>query len=364
HAFASGNYGDLVRLLISGSGVTGGYINDRVRGDRLEDPDADGRSNLGKALRPLQHPDRAGFLAYSPAAVALTASGALRQSTEQSMVEVVGAQVNAAGLPDIVGGLSLLAGFGAVIFLNDPRSGEVAERIPGGHIERDPARGMLMDARSGTSIARADLVPDLQVTDLNTGRSHSLGLHRYLRIPADKRPRIDEVLLRKPVFTDRVTKARNWAVDRVHRPSASKKTSLKFETAQAKVGATHVDPGVLAKATDWGRFQLFSAGSSLTTVMAWFATGDRGVSLIKDWPETAAGFAEGPGSPGFWKSMLQVGTVAATAAMTYAYTKTNIAFARAGYEDRAAENEALDQGWLDTAAYTAEKAKSEKAGST
>ena len=354
HAFASGQYADLVRLLIAGSGVTGGYINDKGGAALLDDPDADSRSNLGKAIRPMQHPDRAGFLAYSPAAGAMVASGAVRQATDESLMQVLGAQVNAAGVPDIVGGLSLLAGFGAVIMLNDPRTGDIKERIPGGHVGADDKTGMLMDMRSNESVLRSNRIPDLVVTDRHTDKQHNISLYKYLRIPQDQRPRLDEVLLREPVFTDRVTGARNWAVDRVR--GSKGKQSLKFNSADGEIGATHVDPGLVAKSTDWGRFQLFSMGSSLTTIMAWFATGERGLSLVNGFPDTAAGFAEGPASPSFWKSTLEVGTVAASAAMTYAFTKCNLAFARAGYENKAKEDEALDHGYLDTSAYEAQKA--------
>jgi hypothetical protein len=364
HAMASGNPGDLVRLLITGSGVSGGYVNDKAWGMKLDDPEAEQRSNLGKAVRPLQHPDRAGFLAYMPAALAFMGSGVWRNATDPALAEVLGQTVNVAGLADVAGGASLLAGFGAVVLMNDPRTGEVAERIPAERLRNDPDTGPWLDAESGEAALKPGLVPDLRVVDRNTKKEHSIGLHTYLAIPSDRRPELKEVMLRKPVLTDRLNGAKNWTIEKIDavRQKTKAPQTLRFESAEGEVGATRVDRSALAKARDWGRFQIFAGLSSLTTGMGWLAFGDRSMALAGDLPEVMAGFAEGPESPGFWRAALQVGTVAASAAMAWVYTKANISFARNGYENKKKEEEAWAHGHLDPEAYERAKEAGELSG--
>lgn len=360
HALASGNHADLVRLLITGSGVTGGYINDKGWGMKLEDPDAAERSNLGKAVRPLQHPDRAGFLAYLPAALAFLGSGVYRNLSSEAATEILGQSVSMAGVPDIIGGASLAAGFASVIMLNDPRTGEVVQSIPGDQIEPDPKTGIWLDARTQEPAIPPGMVPDLRVTDKNTGKEHHISLPKYLRIPEAVRPELKEVLLRKPVLTDRLNQAKNWVTDvKTAAVEGGSIQSLKFQSADSQVVGSQVDPELVAKGRDWGRFQVFAALSSLTTGMGWFALADRGGSLVANFSEVAMGLAQGPSSPQFWSSVMQVGTVALTAAMAYVYTKTNLAFARAGAEDKAREEEALNHGHLDFHAYEAARERKE-----
>lgn len=352
HTMASGNYSDLVRLLITGSGVTGGYITDKGFGMRLEDPQADTRSNLGKAFRPLQHPDRAGFVAYMPAAIAIATSGAFRLGSEQAMIQAFGASLDVTGVPDLAGGLALAAGFGAVILMNDPRTGEIQDRVPGHDVHIDPS-GEWLRGSTGEPVVPPGMVPDVVAKDPHTGDEVGLSLHKYLSIPEGKRPEIAEVRLRKPVLADRLNKGVQWGIDAVD----GAKKSLTFKKAQGQVGATNVDSATLAKAQDWaGRFQVFAALSSLTTVMTWFSAADRGSALVNDLPQVMSGFAEGPGSPNFWNATVKVATVAAAAAMAFFYTKSNLKFAADGQENQKREREALDHGYLNVEAYERDKA--------
>ncbi len=345
-ALATGNYGELIRLLITVSGVTGGYINDRLAKDPL--PDDQARAPLAQAVRPGQHPNRAGFLAYTPAAVAFLGSGVAQNASSENLVNVFGAEVNAAGMGDIIGGTAMLAGFGAAIMMRDPRTGKIVDRIAGSEVKVEPQSGLLLDREGQPLRVPAWHVPDLVVKDGD--RARHMNVFEFASLPVAERPEIREVLIRKPVTIDVLNNLRNATVtgfDRLSkavkgRPKARSKgdgPSLKFSRAKvAEVGAVEVDVSRLSqrKSKELSRFQILSAFTTVTTYMGWASLVDRVTRA--DWPTIGQGLASGDvSSPMFWQSVFELGTVALQGLATGAYTITNVQFARSRSQDAKTE---------------------------
>jgi hypothetical protein len=288
----AGHPGELVRLLITASGVTGGYVQDRFEGKaRLPDPDAAGRSVLGKIARPMQYPDRAGFAAYVPAGLAFLTSGVVQHLSFHNAVAVAGQAINAAGVSDILGGVTILAGYAAVILLNDARTGDVVQRLEGPSVVLTAEGDGFCLRETGEPIRTAPWqVLDLQVCDDEKGE-RSLSPLQYLALPETSRPKLQELRVREAVALDRLARLTR-----------------------------------AAKGWEPGRFQLFVAGATFSTYLGWGALVDRATRA--DWARVMAGLATGDvTSVQFWQSLLEGGSVATQAVTAAAFTAASGCFA-------------------------------------